>query len=69
MVTMPLFAMLALAAFVAVRWGSVKAGPLLFGLLLGLTMASTSLGPPVLDQVTEFSRVLARTAAQVTGQG
>lgn len=65
MVTMPLFVILSLIAYVAVKYAGAKLGTMIFGLLVGLSMASTSLGPPVLAQFTTFSQFLAGLISQV----
>ena len=59
MVTMPLFALLVFGAIVAIKWGPLNLGPVILGLFIGLTMASTTMGPPLLNALTE-------TTAQVT---
>jgi hypothetical protein len=53
MVTAPLFIVLAIAAFVAVKYGSTKPGGMILGVLLGLSLASTSLGPPMLAALND----------------
>ena len=52
MVTAPLFLILALFAFVSVRYGKSSPGGMFLGVALGLSLASTALGPPILDGIT-----------------
>lgn len=54
----PLVVILGLLAFGLVRWGKQKISGLLVGILLGLALASTAVGPPILDAVTSASRTV-----------
>lgn len=65
MLEMPLFVILVGIAFVAVHYAKAKLATLILGLLVGLSMASTTLGPPVLAQFTTFSQFLAGLVGQV----
>lgn len=65
MVTMPFFVMFAFVAFCLVKWGPFKAAPVVMGLVVGLYMASTSLGPPVIEQITDTSRAAINTVSKV----
>ena len=56
--TIPLVVILGLLAFGLVRWGKQKISGLLVGILLGLALASTAVGPPILDAVTSASRTV-----------
>ncbi|MGL5825769.1 MAG: hypothetical protein ACRCYU_13310 [Nocardioides sp.] len=67
MLTMPLFLVLLLIAFVAVKYGATKLGPVVLGVLLGLTMASTAFGPPLTNGLEQFSRTLVATISQAAG--
>jgi hypothetical protein len=64
---MPLFLVLLLVAIVAVKYGALKPGAIVLGVLLGLTMASTSLGPPIRQGLNQFSETLVSTLSQATG--
>ncbi|MGH3815224.1 MAG: hypothetical protein ACRDUV_22725 [Pseudonocardiaceae bacterium] len=68
-VTMPLFLMLAGCALVAVRWGSTKPGGVILGVLVGLTMAGTSFGPPLLDGLDQLTSTMVSSLSSATGQG
>lgn len=65
MVTMSLFALLAAAAAVGVKWGPLSLLQLVFGLFVGLAMADTTMGPPVRDAVEGLLQMLADTAGKV----
>lgn len=53
MVTAPLFIVLLVSAIVAVKYGNVKPGAMFLGVLLGLSLASTSFGPPILSALQD----------------
>jgi len=63
-VTIPLVLILGLLAFGLVRWGKQKVSGLLVGILLGLALASTAVGPPILDAVTSASRTIVTAISQ-----
>jgi len=51
MISLSLFALLLFIAFVAVKWGPLKVGPVLLGAAVGLTMAGTPFGPPTVTAI------------------
>ena len=55
MITIPLVLLLGLLAFGLVRWGNQKASGVVVGVLFGLALASTSIGPPIVHGLTSFS--------------
>jgi len=67
MVTMPLFALLVFGAIVAIKWGPLSLGPVILGLFIGLTMASTTMGPPVLNALTEATAQVTSAISHSTG--
>jgi hypothetical protein len=69
MVTSPLFIILAVAAVVAVKWGPMKVSHLVLGVLLGLSLAATSLGPPILDGITSAMSSVVSTVSNVAEDG
>lgn len=69
MVTMPLFLMLAGCAIVAVRWGTTKPGGVLLGILVGLTLAGTSFGPPLLAGLDQLATTVVASLSSAAGQG
>jgi hypothetical protein len=52
MVTAPLFAVLLIATAVALKVKAVKFGAVFLGVALGLSLASTTIGGPILDALT-----------------
>jgi hypothetical protein len=69
MVTAPFFIVLAATAVVAVKWGSAKASHIALGVVLGLSLATTSLGPPILDGITTAVDAVVSTLSKTTGGG
>jgi hypothetical protein len=67
MVTAPLFFVLLVAAFVAVKYANVKPGVLILGVLLGLSLASTAVGPTVLTWLQDGMTAVISSATRVTG--
>lgn len=61
MITIPLVLLLGLLAFGLVRWGRQKLSGVLVGVLFGLALASTSVGPPIIHGLTSFSSSLVKT--------
>lgn len=55
MINVPLFALLLITTVICLKTKAAKGGSVALGLLLGLTMASTTLGAPVLEAVTAAS--------------
>jgi hypothetical protein len=60
-ITIPLVLLLGLLAFGLVRWGRQKLSGVLVGVLFGLALASTSVGPPIIHGLTSFSSSLVKT--------
>lgn len=58
MITLPLVALLALVAFGLVMWGDEKISGILVGVVLGLALATTPLGPPILHAVKVASETV-----------
>ena len=54
--TIPLVVILGLLAFGLVKWGKHKVSGVLVGVLFGLALASTAVGPPILHAVTSASK-------------
>ncbi len=69
MVTMPLFGLLLFGAVVAVKWGPLKAGPVILGLLIGLTMAGTPMGPPTVNAIENVTHTVITGFSSAFGQG
>ena len=69
MVTMPLFLMLMGCAVVAVRWGNTKPGGVILGVLVGLTMAGTTFGPPLLEGLNQLTSTVVASLSSAAGQG
>ena len=67
MVTVPLFLILLIVAYVSVRHGKAGAGGMVLGVLLGLAMASTAIGPPLLNGLTSLSTTVIRSISAATG--
>lgn len=67
MVTAPLFIILLVAAFIAMKYGNVKPGAMLLGVLLGLSLASTSFGPPLLGALQDGLSMAVSGASSVAG--
>lgn len=67
MVTAPLFLVLAIAAFVAMKYGSTKPGGMFLGILLGLSLASTTIGPPILDGLNQAMASVVASVSSVAG--
>lgn len=55
MITAPLFVILLVITFVCVKTKSAKLGSVILGILLGLTLASTMVGAPIVRGLTEAS--------------
>jgi len=64
MLTMPLAALLAFLLVVMCRKGGWKVLPVVTGVLFGVALASTTVGPPITDTV---NHVTAATADAVAG--
>lgn len=58
MFTIPLVLLLGFLAFGLVRWGKQKPSGVVVGVLFGLALASTAVGPPILGGFTAFSAAI-----------
>jgi hypothetical protein len=58
MVTLPLVLVLGLLAFGLVKWGKQKVSGVLVGIVFGLALATTAVGPPILHGVTQASKTV-----------
>jgi hypothetical protein len=67
MVTLPLFLILLLIAYLSVRHGKAGAPAMVLGVLLGLTMASTAIGPPLLSGLTTLSTTVVHSISAAAG--
>lgn len=67
MITFPLFLLLALLAVILLKTKAVKGGALVLGVLLGLSLASTSFGPPILAALTSMCTAVVQGLSSVGG--
>ena len=67
MITFPLFLLFAFVAAVLVKTGAVKGGALVLGVLVGLSLATTSIGPPILSAMTSATTTAVHTISGVVG--
>ena len=58
MVTLPLVVLLGLLAFGLVKWGKQKVSGVVVGMLFGLALATTAVGPPILHAVSSASKTI-----------
>ncbi|GAA3636280.1 hypothetical protein [Microlunatus ginsengisoli] len=58
MVTLPLVLVLGLLALGLVKWGKQKVSGVLVGIVFGLALATTAVGPPILHAVTAASKTV-----------
>ena len=58
MVTLPLVVVLGLLAFGLVKWGKQKVSGVVVGMLFGLALATTAVGPPILSAVVSASKTV-----------
>ena len=58
MITLPLVALIALVAFGLVVWGDERISGILVGVVLGLALATTPVGPPTLHAVKVASEAV-----------
>lgn len=70
MVTIPLVAILAILIFLCVKYWKQGLGGAVVGVLLGLALASTAVGPPILSGLNTFcDAVIGAINAGVNGGG
>ena len=58
MLSVPLVLLLGFLAFGMVRWGKQKVSGVAVGVLFGLALASTAVGPPILSGLNSLSNSL-----------
>ncbi len=68
MLTIPLVLILGLLAFGLVKWGKQKVSGVVVGVLFGLALASTSVGPPILHGLTAFSKSVVSAVSAAAGR-
>ena len=61
--TIPLVVILGALAFGIIRWGKQKISGVLVGVLLGLALASTVIGPPIINAVQVASTTVISAVA------
>jgi hypothetical protein len=70
MVTIPLVAILAILMFLAVKYWKQGAGGAVVGVCLGLALASTAVGPPIMSGLNSFcDTVISAINAGINGGG
>jgi len=62
--TIPLVVLLGILAFGLIRWGKQKLSGIVVGVLFGLALASTVVGPPILRAVQVGSTTVLRAIRQ-----
>lgn len=67
MVTAPLFIILALVAFGAIKWGGAHVGHMVLGTLLGLSLATTAIGGPILHGIEAAMSSVVSTVSSAAG--
>lgn len=65
--TIPLVLLLGFLAFGLIRWGNQKVSGVVVGVLFGLALASTAVGPPILGGFTSFSAAIFRALGSAVG--
>jgi hypothetical protein len=68
MVTAPLFVVLLLVTVLCVKGGLVKTGAVLLGVLLGLTLATTEIGPPIMNGLTAATSAVTDSITKAVGR-
>ena len=67
-ITFPLFLLFAgFVAAVLVKTSTVKGGALVLGVLVGLSLASTAVGPPILSAMTSATTTAVHTISSAVG--
>ncbi|WP_406027351.1 hypothetical protein OH802_09770 [Nocardioides sp. NBC_00850] len=67
MVTAPLFVIFLLVALGMVKWGGTHPGIIAFGVVLGLSLASTAFGGPILDGIESGMSAALSAATNLAG--
>lgn len=67
MLSIPLVVLLGLLAFGLVKWGKQKMSGVVVGVLFGLALASTAVGPPILDGLSSVSSSVVRAVSSTVG--
>ena len=62
--TIPLVVLLGILAFGLIRWGKQKLSGIVVGILFGLALASTVVGPPILRAVQVASTTVVQAISQ-----
>ena len=60
MLSIPLVLLLGILAFGLVKWGKQKVSGVIVGVLFGIALASTAVGPPILDGLNTLSNSIVR---------
>lgn len=68
MVTLPVVVLLGLLAFGLVKWGKQKVSGVLVGIVFGLALATTAVGPPILHAVTVASKTVMAAVSTAVGR-
>jgi hypothetical protein len=58
MLSIPLVLLLGFLAYGLVRWGNQKASGVVVGVLFGLALAATPIGPPILSGLNTLSSAM-----------
>jgi hypothetical protein len=66
-ITFPLFLLFGFIAVVLVRAKVVRGGALVLGALLGLSLATTEAGPPILSAMTSATTSVVHTISGAVG--
>lgn len=67
MINAPLFVVVLLVCLLALKTRAARPGSLFLGLVLGLTLASTSFGAPILSAVTSMSQGIVTAVSSMGG--
>jgi len=69
MVAIPFVLLMGAIAGGMLKWGNAKAGTMAVGLLFGLLLASTSIGPPIVSAMTTAEQTIVATLSAAVGAG
>lgn len=67
MITVPMTVILLITAVFLIKYAKHKIGGVVVGVLLGLSLASTSVGPSILSGMTSLSRTVIDAASSAMG--
>ncbi|MFC7622470.1 hypothetical protein [Microlunatus sp. GCM10028923] len=62
MITVPLVLLMLGIAFLMIKFGKQKPVPMVFGVLVGVVLASTPAGPPIADGIEWFCQEALKAA-------